>query len=162
MEGESTELAQRVDSRSSRIRLLAGLGGVSLVSLGTVAFLASWMDRFPGDVTLAQWIQSWRTSWLDSVMKAVSVPGFLMVATSLVAVAVAFLFLKGMRRESGQVVAVTVAAYFLNSVLKEMVARPRPSADLVDTITGASGPSFPSGHVMHYAAFLGVLMVISA
>ncbi|MGZ3611405.1 MAG: phosphatase PAP2 family protein, partial [Ktedonobacteraceae bacterium] len=42
-------------------------------------------------------------------------------------------------------------------LIKLIVARPRPSSSLVDVIQHAGGNSFPSGHVMAYMAFWGLL-----
>jgi membrane-associated phospholipid phosphatase len=55
------------------------------------------------------------------------------------------------------VVAVTATSAFLNELIKYIVARPRPTPSLVDIIQQASGQSFPSGHVMSYVAFWGLL-----
>ncbi len=55
------------------------------------------------------------------------------------------------------VVVVSATSDILNSLIKLIVARPRPSASLVEIIQAASGNSFPSGHVMSYVAFWGLL-----
>jgi undecaprenyl-diphosphatase len=53
------------------------------------------------------------------------------------------------------------ASLLSNNLLKLIIARPRPSADLVDVITQVTGYSFPSGHVMFYTAFFGFLFFLS-
>ena len=53
-----------------------------------------------------------------------------------------------------------VVAYGVRVVLKMLIARPRPSVDLVQVIEPTDGYSFPSGHVMYYVVFLGTLTFI--
>ena len=55
------------------------------------------------------------------------------------------------------VAAVSAVSSILNWLIKYLVARPRPTASLVDVIQHAGGSSFPSGHVMSYVAFWGLL-----
>ncbi len=42
-------------------------------------------------------------------------------------------------------------------VIKLLVARPRPKAPLVEILQVVNGQSFPSGHVMSYLAYFGLL-----
>ena len=54
----------------------------------------------------------------------------------------------------------TFAPRGANSLLKDWVERPRPSDELVDVSTDASGFSFPSGHTVGTAALFGVLFFL--
>ena len=63
----------------------------------------------------------------------------------------------GWRKESVLILVSTVVASGIVSVIKEMVARPRPSVDLMQTSGEFAGFAFPSGHVTHYVVYLGVL-----
>ena len=45
-------------------------------------------------------------------------------------------------------------------VIKEIVGRPRPTGDLVHVMEHLESYSFPSGHVMHYVVFCGLLTFI--
>jgi len=63
--------------------------------------------------------------------------------------------------------AVSIVLFFelsmnLNSLVKVLVNRPRPTAMTVKVIEAAGGTSFPSGHVMSYMAFWGLLFVVVA
>ena len=136
------------------------LGALLVAALLAFSYLASVVDQFPGEVASSSWVQSWRTSWLDSGMKALSVLGVEVVAVPVVVLTALAMALKGLRREGGLLVAATLVAYAMRSVLKLAVARPRPSADLVQVIQQADGYSFPSGHVLHYAVFLGMLVFL--
>ena len=52
----------------------------------------------------------------------------------------------------------------LNLVIKEAIARPRPTADLVDVTIGwggLQGFGFPSGHAVHAVVFYGLLLYLA-
>ena len=52
-----------------------------------------------------------------------------------------------------------------NIWLRELIGRPRPTADLVDVLIGygrAQGDSFPSGHALHVVLFYGFLIYLVA
>ncbi len=55
------------------------------------------------------------------------------------------------------IVGLSVVSAVLNELIKLLVARPRPTASLVEVIQAAGGQSFPSGHVMSYLAYFGLL-----
>ena len=140
-------------------RLLSiGIGGVFLVALGVFAYLASVVDRFPGELSASLWVQSWRASWLDTVVKAISAIPLAMLPV--LGVTVVVLYLKRWRKESLLIAATIVAGFVLMGVIKEVVARPRPSADLVQVLLEAPGYSFPSGTAMGGVVVLGTLMVM--
>ena len=51
----------------------------------------------------------------------------------------------------------------LNTFLKELIGRPRPTSDLVDVLVmygGAQGSGFPSGHAIHVVLFYGFLVFL--
>ena len=110
--------------RPRRLGSLVG-GGAILVALVAFAYMASALDHFPGEVAAASWVQSWRTSWLDTAMKAIS-PDHRLVTAPLVVVVALALFLKGMRTEGGLIVAATMVSFVTLIILKAAIARPRP------------------------------------
>jgi undecaprenyl-diphosphatase len=79
------------------------------------------------------------------------------LSVGLVTLAAASFWLVDLRLEAITVIVVSVTSYLFNEVIKFIVARPRPSASLVEIIQAASGKSFPSGHVMSYMALWGLL-----
>ena len=93
-------------------------------------------------------------------MRVVSVAGEVTAAALIVAAGAAALVVLRRRAEAGLLVAVTVVAFAVRTAVKEVVARPRPPADLVEIIRQGDGFSFPSGHALHYAAFLGLLLLM--
>ncbi len=153
--GESGPWAGRSRKPSTYIA-----GAVLLVGLSVWAYMAGANDRFPGDLKASTWVQSWRTDWLDVVFRAVATAGVGYVAGAILLLATVALAVAGRRRSAGLVVAATAAGFALRTVLKLVVARPRPSDELVHVIERADGYSFPSGHVMFFMVLLGTLWLV--
>ena len=144
----------------ARRRVALGLGGALVAALAILTASAAVSARFPGDLAASEWVQSWRTPWLDSAMRAVSAAGEELAAALIVAAAAAALLLLRRRIEAGLILVATVVGFGVRIVLKAAVARPRPSADLVDVIEQGDGYSFPSGHALHYAVLVGFVLLV--
>src|SRR5207247_5176395 len=54
-------------------------------------------------------------------------------------------------------ISLSAVSSVLNGAIKLLVARPRPKAPLVEILQVVNGQSFPSGHVMSYLAYFGLL-----
>lgn len=145
---------------SGRRSFPLGMRAIYLAAVGALALLASQVHQFPGEIDISLWVQSWRTQWLDGLMYAVSAPGLWQVATPIVALTAATLFFVGRRRESFLVASAVGSAAVANIVLKEMIARPRPPESVVEVFGSPSTFGFPSGHVMTYVVFLGLLVFL--
>jgi membrane-associated phospholipid phosphatase len=159
-EGVKQELAESRQpwyylSRAARVLLI-----IYAVQLSLFALLAVWV-RFnpvnPIDLTITREFQENTASWLKISMEVVSYPGSTLVLPALVLLAALVFWLGGLRLEAVFVVGLSLVSLGINFLLKILVARPRPSAHLVDVIQAARGQSFPSGHVMAYLAFWGLL-----
>jgi undecaprenyl-diphosphatase len=95
-------------------------------------------------------------------MIAVSYIGnMLVLSIGLVVLVAALFWMVDLRLEAITVVIVSATSALLDTLLKFIVARPRPSASMVEIIQAASGKSFPSGHVMSYVALWGLLFSFS-
>ena len=138
-----------------------GFWAAYLAGLGVFAYAASGADPFPGELTVTLWVQSWRTPWLDTVMTAISAPGFRTVALPLIGLTAAFLLLRGEAKAILLLLAVIVATAAVNHTVRILVARPRPADDLVEIVRELGGSSFPSGHVMYYVVVIGLLAFFS-
>jgi membrane-associated phospholipid phosphatase len=134
---------------------------IDAILLALFAFLAIWVAYHPVlavDVTITRDFQANQSPWLRDTMLAVSYIGNVMALSAGLVVLTAILFwILDLRLEAILIVVVSATSAILNSLIKLIVARPRPSASLVEIIQASSGNSFPSGHVMSYVAFWGLL-----
>ena len=111
------------------------------------------------DIEFSEEVQEQNTSALDFVMKAISWFGKTPVALSSIFGTALLFYLFKYRREA-YFTASTLAVSLINAGIKILVDRPRPSADLVDTVIEAQHQSFPSGHTSHYVTFFGFLIFL--
>ena len=110
------------------------------------------------DVTITRVFQENRSPWLRTSMVVVSAIGDMqLLSAGLIVLATIVFWLMDLRLEAMVIVAVSVTSGVLDALIKSLVARPRPTAHLVDILSSATGNSFPSGHVMSYVAFWGLL-----
>jgi undecaprenyl-diphosphatase len=111
------------------------------------------------DIELTREIQEEDHPAFDIFMKAVSVFGVNEVAIgSIVGTSILFMVLS-MQREAIFILLTSMASV-VNFGLKLLVARPRPTEDLVQVFHKAYNNSFPSGHTVHYIVFFGFLVVL--
>lgn len=145
--------------RSTKLAWVAA-GATYLAALGVFAYFAAVVVNFPWEVTISTTVQSWRSAWLDTTMKAVSELGVLEVAAPLVALTAVALFIAKWRAESIFMVLTSSAGRLVTFVVKEIVDRPRPGESVVQVLQDATSASFPSGHVVHSVVYLGALVVV--
>jgi undecaprenyl-diphosphatase len=126
-----------------------------------LVFFVAVVGNIPGEVAVSEWVQSWQTPWLDAVMKAVSEPGYWIQGPIILGLTVAFLCLRGLWREGTLLLAFALSSSGINIALKNLIARPRPTDDVVQVFQSHDSYAFPSGHVMSYMIFLGILAVIA-
>src|SRR5256886_6650428 len=134
---------------------------IDIILLALYAVLAIWIAYHPVlaiDVTITRDFQTNQSPWLRYTMIAVSYIGNVMIlSVGLVVLAAILFWILDLRLEAILIVVVYATSGILNGLIKLIVARPRPSASLVEIIQASSGNSFPSGHVMSYVAFWGLL-----
>ena len=139
---------------------LPGFVAAYLVALGLFALFASRVHQLPGEIGFSVWVQSWRTAWLDRLMYSVSAPGLWEAGMPIVVATVAVLFFVGRRKESGLLLSAVTFATVANVALKWLIARPRPPDSVAEVFGSPSTFGFPSGHVMTYVVFLGLLVLL--
>ena len=134
---------------------------VYAILLALFALLAWWVSYhpiLPIDVFITQQFQDNPAPWLHYTMVAVSFIGDVVpLFVGLIALAAALFWIVDLRLEAVMVVALSATSAILNALIKFIVARPRPTSDLVDVMHSTSGSSFPSGHVMSYIALWGLI-----
>lgn len=145
-----------------RARLLAAavLWFAALAAATALSVLAAREPTLPGDVASTRRIQGWPVpDPLADVVRAVTMTE--VVVGIGVAVSVA-LWMAGARREGMALLVATVLLPLLQTGVKELVDRPRPSPDLVELRARFSSPSFPAGHVMSPTLVYGYLAWLAA
>jgi membrane-associated phospholipid phosphatase len=130
---------------------------IQLSLFGVLIWLVHLYPVNPIDITITREFQENPTAWLKISMEVVSYPGSTFVLPCLVLLAAVIFWLGGLRLEAVFVVALSLLSLGMNMLVKILVARPRPTSHFVNVFQAATGQSFPSGHVMAYLAFWGLL-----
>ena len=122
--------------------------------------LASIHDELPGDTGTASWLQGldFPGESLADTVRSITSTQFLLAAGGALAL---LLWLRGYRLEALVFAAALIVLPLLQAGIKEIVDRPRPTADLVELRAAFSSSSFPSGHVMSATYFYGFLLYLA-
>lgn len=144
--------------RARLVRAYLVAAAVAFVALLALAFQA---DYFALDLAISRAVQAVTAPGLPTLMWAVSIIGYAPQAWGMVIVTVLLLFAFGRRWEAVMAAVAAGGAYGLGSLVKAWVARPRPTADLVQVSVMVDSYSFPSGHVILYTAFFGFLLIVT-
>jgi membrane-associated phospholipid phosphatase len=134
---------------------------VALAALAVVLVIAAAnLPYFPGDIALARLIQAvvpGDSAWAKWVTDTAKVPGrFVLLAISLL---VAW-FLG--RWRAFILAAISFGAMLgLESLLKAIINRPRPTPDLIEVLSKSEGFSFPSTFALVYAATFGFIAILA-
>jgi len=127
-----------------------------LVTLATKYFI-----YFPGDVAVERWVQSLlpgNLNWATGVSRTAEFPWILLI------IALIFAFSWVLAGWRGALISIFsfLGMLALGNWLGPVIARPRPSAELVHVFRPLSGYSFPSLFGLRYAATFGFLSVLAA
>ena len=148
---------------TTRLSVLhAGMAAV-LTAMAVLTCIALTVDFFNWELEFGRWLQGFRLGPADFLRDWLFWMGVRGVAGAMMLAVCVILWFRRWRLE-----AVFVALVFipdaLNLLIKELIARPRPTADLVDVVVGwggVQGSSFPSGHAVHAALFYGFLLYLA-
>src|SRR5213082_238000 len=132
------------------------LSGAILLSL-----IARYTDFFPGDMSITKTLQKRRGPLRRRLMVGVSEIGFANIAVPLTVSIAGILWALRFRLEAVFIL-LTPSSNVLNPLVKRLIKRPRPANELVTVVRVINEPSFPSGHVMHYTNFFGLLIYLLA
>lgn len=162
----AVEQAQQEVRRSRNPWYVVSKRGQIFVAIYLVQFalftLLAWFVHvhpvLPVDIVITQEFQENKAPWLQQAMIAVSCLGNAhYVFAALILLTAAAFWMVRLRLEALFIVILSAVSSVLNIAIKLLIDRPRPTARLVDIFQHASGQSFPSGHVMSYVAFWGLL-----
>jgi undecaprenyl-diphosphatase len=117
--------------------------------------------HFPGDVPLERWVQSLvpqNLEWAEGVSRTAEFPWILLILAVIFALS---WVLAGWRAALISILS-CLGMWVLGALLGPVIARPRPSPELVRVFRPFSGSSFPSLFALRYAATFGFLAVLAA
>ena len=140
-------------SENTRFKLIIGF--LAILAL-VISIYARFAPRFPGDLYLTLRLQSFDNRFLLSFMDYVS---FIFGGWSSVLVVVATGIVVWWRIGRLEAIMIPVGGLItlVNTALKLVINRPRPSADLVHVLSSGQGNGFPSGHAFFAIVILGLL-----
>ena len=125
-----------------------------------ICFLANRFPRFPGDLEISLWLQSFQSPLLEVAAMGISLAGRNLPSLAMIVASAVGLWLAGKRLEARFVFFLIVPNLF-NKLLKVLIGRPRPTEELLRVLDHVSELSFPSGHVMHYLLLFGFLLYMT-
>jgi membrane-associated phospholipid phosphatase len=156
--GQAASRSSTTDRRRRRATAFLLLGdAVQLLLFGLLAVFVRIHPILPLDVAITRSFQQNQAPWLRISMLVISYPGSSLLLPTLVLLTVAIFWSLGDRLEAVFVAGLSACSLLLNLLLKVLVHRTRPSGGLVHIIVKSAGYSFPSGHVMAYVAYFGLL-----
>lgn len=165
-----------VVTEAQRIAAETSFSGRKAVSRGTIflafylwllvgavmaSFIAQRTDFFPGDMAITKTLQKRRNPWVRRFMISISEVGFPRLSVPLTVSSASLLWALRFRLEA-LFILLTNSSHLLNALVKRLIKRPRPTHELVTVVRVINEPSFPSGHVMHYTNFFGLLIYLLA
>jgi len=135
---------------------------VHLILLAVFAVLAAIAHSLRAD-RLDVWVtdQLQRPHLIDAPLQLVSWIGYTPQEIVILGAISLFVFALGYRIEAAFLVVSALGANIVGLIVKDVVARPRPSAPGVHVLRHVGGYSFPSGHVLTYVAFFGFLAYLA-
>jgi undecaprenyl-diphosphatase len=134
---------------------------VMLAGFAVLAF-SSYIEAYFGwDLYIARALQSFSSPVMFDVMNAVSVPGNKLIPWALTIITAVVFFIYGLRSEAVGLAVSAGGGSLLNILLKVLIGRPRPTAELVTIYRSLRTESFPSGHVTFYVCFFGFLFFVA-
>jgi len=136
-------------------RLSIAVYAFFIALFGVFCYFANRYDYFPGDVAISQWLQGIDFSGVKPLMRYAPYAVGLAVLISL------RFWLPGRRLAIIFIASAAGAAGLISWLLKLMVSRPRPGAELVELLAGTHSLSFPSGHVAMAAVIGGFLFYLA-
>ena len=149
-------------TRAYRVEVLAGIVlVVAIVAFAGLALLARTTPYFWFDVPIALAIQSLDWPPLRTLLLAIGWLGLPPQSNIIFGTLIVGLALIGRRWEAAGLLVAAVGSIGLWYLVAPLVARPRPTADLIQVVGQIGHGSFPSGHVTNLTAIFGYLCFVT-
>ena len=139
---------------SIALLVLAAAAAASLAAYAAVD------ERFLGDAGVTRLVQGFQPRWFDELMRWFSGVGGWIPMLMLLVSAGLLLYARAQQTHIMPLGLVALAAAAV-PILKELIERPRPTAEVVEVLGSAGGFSFPSGHAFMAMAFFGAFIYLS-
>jgi membrane-associated phospholipid phosphatase len=133
----------------------------AMVVFGILAVIAKAWAYSAFDVKITHAVQTFHAGWFDALMRAVTWIGFLPQGLLIVAGILLLLYARGLKWEMVMTGASVMGSSALGFGLKALIARPRPSADMVIVVKQLGDSSFPSGHVLFFTTLFGFVSFLA-
>jgi undecaprenyl-diphosphatase len=141
-----------------RSRQAGWLVAAAVGALAVLGLLAHFFIPYNWDVEMTRAVQAFSLPGLKGLLVAVSGFGNAPKFAAMTALA---LLACNKRSEAFWLTWSGLGGWFLSMQLKHLLARPRPTADVVEVFHQWETASFPSGHVVFYICFFGFLFFIA-
>jgi undecaprenyl-diphosphatase len=130
---------------------------VSVVAFLILAVLALQHKPLAWDIPITCILQSFGN--IELLMRAISLLGDNFFVSSGIVISITLmLYYSGHKLEARMLFFATAVAQISNSIIKLIIARPRPAGEMcVRLLVKEETLSFPSGHVTHYVCLYGFL-----
>jgi len=157
---ETARQAAKSETASPRIQwyrtVVFRIALVSIIlSFATLTFFVETTPSFPVDLQITRGIQSIDSPLFAGFMRLISWAGFF-PQSAVITLLVGFTFyIFGFHWESVTAMLAGFTSSAINELVKYLIQRPRPGADLVNVFEVLKSYSFPSGHVMFYVSLFG-------
>ena len=146
--------------RRARGALVLARYTVLLLVLGVVTLAVYRGRTLALDVDVTHAVQGYGAGWYTWLLMHVSDLGFWPGNVVSYAVIIVALVALRLPREAAVTLVATLTASGATTLLKRVVARPRPTPNLVHVAAHLTDPSFPSGHVVQYTVLYGFVFYV--
>jgi undecaprenyl-diphosphatase len=131
------------------------MAALTTTTLALSVWAVLW-PSLPGDVAVTRWLQAHPFPGAHEAAWLVNMLGYAPGAVTLSVALASALAWRGYERRA-TVVVLALPLRLVPSLVKALVARPRPAPDLVDVLESPPDPGFPSGHAFGAVLFFGLV-----
>jgi len=137
------------------------LYGVMLAGFAVLALFAYFNKYFGWDLRISRALQNLPLPGLLEFMRFVSIFGNTWKPYAITTATVLLFLAFSRRSEAIGLVLSAGGSSLLNGLIKILIARPRPTSELVTVYRDLHTQSFPSGHVTFYVCYFGFLFFVA-
>jgi len=135
--------------------------GIMIAAFAILTFLVVIVPTFSIDLNITRGLQSINNSFFSWLMTFISWVGFSPQSFIVSLIIIVFIYVLGYHWEATASLIAALIVELLNLLIKTLVHRARPSADLIHVTNLLKSYSFPSGHVMFYTGFFGFICFLT-